>query len=65
MSGQCAESCFQLCVFIVKISVNKLYSLGINLVNTVYSWQVIKKNFNMERAPIELTEKLKIAATMR
>jgi len=25
----------------------------------------IKKNFNMERAPIELTEKMKIAATMR
>jgi len=25
----------------------------------------IKKNFNMERAPVELTEKMKIAATMR
>ena len=25
----------------------------------------IKKNFNMERGPQELTEKLKIAATMR
>ena len=31
----------------------------------VYFLQTIKKNFNMERGPIELTEKLKIAATMR
>jgi len=27
--------------------------------------KTIRKNFNMERAPIELTEKMKIAATMR
>jgi hypothetical protein len=34
-------------------------------ITLLFTRQLIKKNFNMERGPIELTEKLKIAATMR